>query len=54
MEHDKLTAIQKHIETLEKLTTVGSTQAVAAWEIVLLLDRIADALDKISEHGLLT
>lgn len=32
MEHDRLTAIQKHIETLEKLTTVGSTQAVAAWE----------------------
>ena len=54
MEHNKRAAIQKHIETLEKLTSVGSTQAVAAWEIGLLLDRIADALDKISEHGLLT
>jgi len=43
MEQDKLTAIQTRIAALEKLATVGSTQAVAAWEIVVLLDRIADA-----------
>ena len=54
MDQDKLTAIQTRIAALEKLTTVGSAQAVAAWEIVVLLDRIADALDKIAEHGLLT
>ena len=54
MEQDKLTAIQTRIAALEKLTTVGSAQAVAAWEIVILLDRIAVALDRIAEHGLLT
>ena len=54
MEQDRLTAIQTRIKSLEKLTTVGSTQAAAAWEIVLLLDRIADTLEKIAEHGLLT
>jgi len=54
MEQDRLAAITSRIAALEKLTTVGSAQAVAAWEIVVLLDRIADALDKIAEHGLLT
>ena len=54
MEQDKLTAIQTHIAALEKLTTLGSAQAVAAWEIVILLDRIAVVLDKIADHGLLT
>lgn len=54
MEQDKLIAIQTRIAALEKLTTVGSAQAVAAWEIVVLLDRIAAVLDKIAEHGLLT
>jgi hypothetical protein len=54
MEQDKLTAIQTRIAALEKLTTVGSAQAVAAWEMVILLDRIAAALDKIADHGMRT
>lgn len=54
MEQDKQTAIKTRIAALEKLTTVGSAQAAAAWEIVVLLDRIADALDKIAKHGLPT
>jgi hypothetical protein len=54
MEQDKLTVITTRIAALEKLMTVGSAQAVASWEIVVLLDRIAEALEKIAEHGLLT
>lgn len=49
MDANKLNAIQARIAALQVKppgTSIMAEQAVACWEIVILLDRIAEALER--------